>query len=314
MKPVEDVFSAESFRRVVLPGLIVALGVHPSISASANFLHYLYGIGSTTLLVVEIIVFGLALSSAIQFVYYVYEGIVLEPLTSFARRRNQLRVERLTRVTGELRKKNNLAPAEQRRLDIAFEKLTEYPQRVCDDGSVEYYADSATRLGNIIATYELYAQTRYGVDGVFFWFHLLNLAPENLRKDFGEQYAFSESLVLASFSGALVTLFHAILLLRFLIGLAYPHVLKIVPFGYKISAVFIVYGMLVWGLFYWAALPAHREAGKILQSIIDNAMPEFANWLRNFSAPLHGGSILKLEKVRRFLAEPSTKNAPSSSD
>src|SRR4051812_38129493 len=180
MKPIEDVFSAETFRRVIMPGIILALGIHPLISRTFPFVYSLYGIGPTTLFVVEIIIFGLSLSSALQLVYYLYEGVVFEPLTSFARRRNEARVSRLSSMVKSLREKAQLTASEQRKRDIAFEKLTDYPLRICQDESVEYYSDSATRLGNIIATYELYAQTRYGVDGVFFWFHLLSLAPDNL--------------------------------------------------------------------------------------------------------------------------------------
>src|SRR6266568_6701249 len=108
MKPVEDVFSAETFRRVIMPGIILALGIHPLISGTLPFLYSLYGMGSATLLVVEIIVFGLTLSSALQVIYYIYEGIVFEPLTSLARHRNKLRVERLAKLTRTLRNKTHL--------------------------------------------------------------------------------------------------------------------------------------------------------------------------------------------------------------
>jgi hypothetical protein len=304
MKPVEDVFSADAFRRIIMPGIILALGIHPLALGLLPFLG-LYGVGAAALMVAEIIIFGLLVSSAIQVIYYVYEGFALEPLTRCTRRMNQARLDRLNRLATALRSKQNLTPVERQRRDVAFEKLTDYPLRQLPGGSTEYYVESATRLGNIIATYELYAETRYGVDGVFFWFHLLALAPENLRKEFGEQYAFSESLVLASFSGALVALVHLLILLGFGVGKVYPRIAIPLSFGPSTSSTFIMVGVLASLLFYWASLPAHKEAGKILQSIVDSVMPGFIEWLVDFKAPLRGETLSKLEKVRRYLAEPS---------
>ena len=78
MKPVEDVFSSDVFRRVVLPGIVLSAGFHPCISSWNPTLSRLYGIGPTTVVVAEIIIFGLGVSSAIQWIYYVYEGFRLE--------------------------------------------------------------------------------------------------------------------------------------------------------------------------------------------------------------------------------------------
>lgn len=310
MKPVEEVFSADAFRRIVMPGIILALGIHPLIMRLLPVLQSLYGVGAAVLLAAETIVLGLALSSSIQLVYYIYEGFALEPLTRFPRRLNEARVKRLRILTERLRRKEELTPSERRRRDVAFEKLTDYPVRRRVDGSVEYYAESATRLGNIIATYELYADTRYGIDGTFFWFHLLALAPENLRKEFGDQYAFSESLVLASSAGALVALLHSIILIGIGIGRLCPRIAIEVGFGLSTSVAFIGSGMFVSLLFYWASLPAHKEAGKIFQSIVDCVMPDFTKWVKEFNAPLRDDEASKLEEVRRYLAEPSiTKTA-----
>jgi hypothetical protein len=44
----------------------------------------------------------------------------------------------------------------------------------------------------------------HGVDATSFWYHFLNLASDGTRKAFEDKYAFAESMVLASFAGALV--------------------------------------------------------------------------------------------------------------
>src|SRR5262245_28871543 len=94
MKPLEDVFASDIFRRVVLPGIVLSAGIHPLISPWIPSLTNLYGIGPTALIVVEIIALGLGLSSAIQWIYYVYEGFRVEWVTSIARQINRTRVER----------------------------------------------------------------------------------------------------------------------------------------------------------------------------------------------------------------------------
>ena len=63
MKPVEDAFGSESFRRVILPGIVLAAGVHPLISILTSPIDSLYGIEASLLLLVEIIFFGLIVSS-----------------------------------------------------------------------------------------------------------------------------------------------------------------------------------------------------------------------------------------------------------
>src|SRR5262245_19370180 len=88
MKPVEDAFASDIFRQVVLPGVVLSVGLHPLISIWMPAVESLYGVGSMALIAAEIIVLGLAVSSGIQWIYYVYEGFRLEWLTSFAGWRN----------------------------------------------------------------------------------------------------------------------------------------------------------------------------------------------------------------------------------
>jgi hypothetical protein len=129
MKPVEDVFSSDTFRRVIMPGVILTIGIHPLAATWISRLDALYGVGPTTLLVAEIIFLGLLVGSAIQGIYYIYEGIILAPLTAFARWANERRVKRLTVFTEGLRSKENLNDSELRALRIAFEKLIDFPVR-----------------------------------------------------------------------------------------------------------------------------------------------------------------------------------------
>jgi hypothetical protein len=95
VKPFENVFSSATFRRVILPGIILAAGIHPLIMKFILVVESLYGISALGMLVSEVVLFGLAVSIATQRIFYVYEGFRLPWLTKFALHANERRVEKL---------------------------------------------------------------------------------------------------------------------------------------------------------------------------------------------------------------------------
>jgi hypothetical protein len=111
--------------------------------------------------------------------------------------------------------------------------------------------------------------------------------------------------VLASFSGVVVALLHTSILIGFGIGKCTSHSVIVLQIGPLTSTTLVLFGITVWILFYWAALPAHREAGKIVRSLVDNVMPLFVKWVKEFDAPLTGSTAERVEKIRSYLAEPS---------
>src|SRR2546422_6612461 len=116
MKPLEDAFASNIFRQVVLPGIVLSIGLHPLISRLVPTLEQLYGLGSTILIVAEIIVLGLCISSAIHSIYYVYEGFRLEWLTALAGYLNRRRVARQQELALNIqgdRDFDDLTPKEQ---------------------------------------------------------------------------------------------------------------------------------------------------------------------------------------------------------
>jgi hypothetical protein len=316
MKPIEGAFASEALRRVILPGIVLAIGVHPLIGRLVSVpLESLYGVSPTVLFVTEIVFFGLILSSAVQWVYYVYEGFRLRALTGLAGRINRRRVQKLSETQKALMAIRDRSQADENRLSQVYEALLDFPIRQTESGSVEYFADRPTLLGNIIASYELYPDTRYGVDGVFYWFHLLSLAPENGRREFSDKYIFAESLVLTSFSGVLVAMLHAFALIGFGIGILCDRLTFIVlPVGPGISLILFVLGVVVSVLFYAAALPAHREAGRVFQVLVDMAMPSLVKRVEKFDAAFGEDARKRLELVKKYLSEPSNANLPSASE
>jgi len=302
MKPVEDAFASETFRRVILPGIVLAAGVHPLVSTLAPTINSLYGVGASVSLIAEVIFFGLIASSATQWIYYVYEGFRLQSLTTLARDANERRVRQLDELMNRPQPAGGFSSSQQESRSTAYEALQDFPIRKRGNGTEEHFAERPTRLGNIIAAYELYPETRYGVDGIFYWFHLLNFASDTSRKEFADQCAFAESLVLTSFSGALVAVLHALVLIGFGIGVWCPRLVFLdLRSGPRTSLSLMAFGIAVWAVFYAMALPAYRDAGKLFRSIVDIAMPPFFEWLQKVNAPANGTTIQNAKKIRDYL-------------
>jgi len=309
MKPIEEAFASDSFRRVILPGIVLAIGIHPLISTWEVVIESIYGIGPTVLLVAEVVLCGLLISSATQWIYYVYEGFRLSSLTALARQANERKLRFLTARFAALDAKATRSNDEENEFSTAYEGLLDFPVRALPNGAVERYCERPTRLGNIIAVYELYAQTRYGFDGVFYWYHLLSFGPEQSRKDWAEQMSFGESLVLTSFAGVLVCVLHLLVLAGFGIGALSKHLVFLsLRTGPIASFLLFLVGVAIWWLFYLAALPAHRDAGKILQSAIDIAIPSFSEWVNKVRAPLEKPVADRVQQLNRYIAEPETGN------
>ena len=306
MKPLEDAFASDIFRRVVLPGIVLSVGLHPLLSRFMLPLEQLYGLTTPTLIVAEIIVLGLGISSAIQPIYYVYEGFRLGWLTSLAWKLNKWRLSHqleLARTIQGYRDFDALNKDEQTTVTRAYEYISDFPLIRQSDGSTEYKAERPTRLGNIIATYEKYAESRYHVDGIHFWYHFLNLATNTSRKAFEEKYSFAESMVLTSFAGALVASVHLFVLVGFWIGTLSPKLIMVrLSTGLSLSAWMTALGLTVWFLFYRASLPAHREAGTALRAIIDSVFPNFVAWAATMQ--FTGTDIERIEKLGEYLKRP----------
>lgn len=304
MKPIEDALASASFRRVILPGIVLTAGVHPLIAPWISKVAALYGINGNLIFIVEILTFGLALGSATQWIYYIYEGFRWLWLTEVARRLSEKRLNRLTTTLDRLGKRRHeraLSAREENTYSKTNERLLDFPRRLRPDGSPEPYSERPTRLGNIIASYELYAQTRYGVDGVAFWYHLLSLGSDAAGTNFEEKYAFAESLVLTSFAGVLVMLLHCIVLSGFLLRAITP-AWKVVPSTDPILSICIaLVGAAVWLVFYAASLQAHRDAGAVLRSIVDAAIPTFIAWAQKAALPAPAETRKRVDELARYL-------------
>jgi hypothetical protein len=308
MKPLEDAFASRTIRRIVLPGIVLTIGIHPALGGLLAASGDLYGIeDSGLILVIEILFWGLLISSAINPIYYIYEGFRLRWLTEFARSANEKRLLRKKAELERFQAKGSydaLEPADRDRISLLYEALQEFPlKRDAATNAATRFVDRPTRLGNIITTYELYPETRYDLDGVFFWHHLLALAPASVVSEFEDQYGFAESLLLTSSAGWFVVLANVGILIGLAIGSLWPS-LVFVPVTMSVvqCLTLMVLGVIVGVLFYWLSLPAHAEAGKMFRTVVDLAVPPFREWIQNVS-PASSELKEKIGAVHRHLDE-----------
>jgi hypothetical protein len=153
MKPVEEAFASTGFRRVVLPGIVVTAGIHPLVAEAMASIVTIYSIPSVVLVVAEVLVFGLVISSGLQWIYYVYEGFRLPFVTKMARRLNESKLERQQarrRAIYAGRTFDQLSEPDKEETTRIYEYLSDFPVRPAGHGGVEHYLDRPTRLGNII--------------------------------------------------------------------------------------------------------------------------------------------------------------------
>lgn len=307
MKPIEEAFNSNAFRRVVLPGIVMTIGVHPVLAGVFDRWIKLYGFSeSLVVLGAEIIFWGLLLSSTTNWVYYVYEGFQLLWLTAMPRRWNERRLAALNKAYNGFvaeRAKRTLSPREEEEASLVYEKLLDYPlQWLSDEVSApKRYVDRSTLLGNIITCYELYPKTRYRIDGVYYWHHLLALAPDNVRAEFNEKYAFAESLVLTSFAGGTAAAFNGVVMLGLAIGTLSGVVVAEVPVGGSQAAALTTFGLSIFVIFYLLAISAHREVAAIFRSVVDLSIGKLERWSKNVAAPLSPEAEKRIDTVKRYL-------------
>jgi hypothetical protein len=315
MKPASEVLGGARFRRLALPGLVLALGIHPYLmSLLGSWLTRTYAVSGPVLFVIEVALFGMLISSAVTPIYYLYEGFSQKWLTLYAKRLNHRRVESesarwrsLTATRDDLAEENEKdpSPEKERQLRAIEEQLSlvtgflqDFP-RLQTPAGPQYVAERPTLLGNVIASYELYAHTRYEIDGHTLWFHLLNLGPDSGRSSFEEKIDFAEGMVLASASGMVVALVGVVALgVGLTVGDSNVTALGVVE---------MVLGMGLFFLFYALAIPAHREAGTALRAQVDLAMPNLRKWLSEVEVPADPGDVDRIDAIvhyLRFLTTP----------
>ena len=305
-----DNLSSDLLRRVVLPGVVAVLYLHPYLNGLASSASHFYGVTALVVLTVETVLLGLLISSAKLPIFYIYEGFRLTWLTAPAKwvnmRRKDKARKRLAALYEKYGKYEDFPEAYKNKASKLSGFLSNFPVKRNHDGKAMYAVDSSTLLGNIIAGYESYPATRYGIDGLFFWFHILIFAPEAARKEYEEKVSFAESLVLTSATGAIVAFCALCALFGRAVGAWTGKYLIHVTQPASTDWLGLAGGLIVCFVFYKLALPAHRRVASSFRAVTDLAMPKLLCWVKTFQAPVPLEIITKADSMVKYLKRLSS--------
>jgi hypothetical protein len=247
--------------RLILPGLLATAVIYPFVGRLLSLLpqpsEYVWmRIAGYALLA---LLFGALISTASTQISRVYEGRALWPesLREWARLRQQKRILRLTRKAVAAR-----AAGSSMLYNELWYELRAYPMD--DDG--QRAATHPTRMGNILAESDQYAERRYGMDSVFYWSRIWLQIEKDRQEEIDNQWCVAEGFVtLSAISVAAALLWTAQL------GLSWASVgSNELPFG---SAILTTLGIAVWlvlvWLFYRISIPYHRANSELYKAIFD---------------------------------------------
>jgi len=246
------------FMRIILPGLMASAVFYPAIGWALGHLpgdpdHLWERILGYAALVVLL---GALISTLNSEIYKIYEGRTHWPsgLKAWGIRRQQAQVDKLQKTIS--------SAATQAEYDEAWSELRVYP--TSDRGDPE--ATHPTRIGNILAGYEQYPNTRYGMDSVFYWPRIWLQIDKDVKEEIDSQWSVADGFLTLSaiaYAGAAIWLAQALLAI-FGIGLAW------LAFGTASLATLAVPAWLAIGyISYELSLPFHRENGEVFKSIFD---------------------------------------------
>ena len=264
-------FGLAFFFRLILPGFLLALPIGVFAPPIARELGW--RTEPEIVLLVLTILFGWLLALADMPIYMLLEGRRFWParLRHLMLRRER---QRLRFVKEQVQRHRTSDPRLYREYSV---ELRQFP--FDEDG--DYQVRFPTRLGNQLAAYEEYPDTRYGLDGVFFWPRVWLTLDKDLREELDNRQALVDSAVYSTFcfgAGAAVWLLEALLAPFADRADALP------PAGVLLflTLVYTVLGCIT----YRAALHASAQYGEIFKSTFDAKLGDATRTAVNVDAVL----------------------------
>jgi hypothetical protein len=194
-------------------------------------------------------------------IYKIYEGRTLWPdwLRDLAIDRQQSRILKLRKRADEA-----FVAGDRNRYNELWDQIGQYPM---NEESGEAEAQRPTRLGNILAAYEQYPLTRYGMAAVFYWPRIWLQVEKEKKEDIDAGWSIADGFL----SLSAVSLTGGVLWIAEAAGKTVG-VLGNLPIPFH-SAGWSALAALAWWLCGYAcyriSLPSHRQNGEIFKSIFD---------------------------------------------
>jgi hypothetical protein len=248
------------FMRIVLPGF-AATGVlyMPTIRLLGNLPsdddHWWQRIAGYLVLVFFL---GALVSTLGGQIYKIFEGRSFWPDSwlEWGRKWQQARVARLLAAQQAARGKS------EARYNEISNQLRSYP--VNAQGKPE--ATHPTELGNILAAYEAYPDSRYGMDSVFYWTRIWLQIDKDTKAEIDSGWSLADgflTLSAVSAAGGIIWTGQSILAV---FGLG----TSMLPFSSGTNVFFAGIGWIALAYFWYRlSLPFHRENGEVYKAIFD---------------------------------------------
>jgi len=251
--------------RLVFPGLLIAIAMHPLVHAFLAKLDVPLQI--EYLFPVEVIAWGWIVVICDMQIYMLYEGRRYWPRWL---RRSMIGLEqRRLRRLAQLVKNSK---EDRRRYLEASVDYAHFP--IDEDGTPR--VEHPTRLGNLIEAFENYPKVKYGIRSVFYWYRLWVVLDKDLREEIDNAQAVVDSTVYVSFafyvSGMLALIYAAI---RVLPLSPYEFLAQLPAFAlpsapaaavlWKLALLSFILGYAI----YRGSLHAHANFGELFKSVFD---------------------------------------------
>lgn len=248
--------------RVFLPGALAFAILFPFIPFPAELMTGQFNaIWRPLALLVSlwVIALGALISALTGEIYKVYEGRILWPKRLFVS--CKARQQRLVKKLLEMDETAKAAKDDSRRAEVWY-RLRRFPSN--DQGA--RYASHPTLLGNILAEYEGYPKSRYGMDSVFFWPRIWLAMDKEKKKEVDASWSVAAgflNLSAVSFGGGILWL--VIAALR-----SVPRFRAHLPFSaWTIPVAGGLLLLMLGYFFYRVSLPNHRAYGETFKAIFD---------------------------------------------
>jgi hypothetical protein len=310
MNELSQAFGSALFFRILLPGLVLAAGIHPILRGFPSFGKNAasYPGGDGTVFVAELAILGMMAYASTIPAYHITQGLLFPWTTKlnrwFMRWRFDKRYNRLRNLYGD-REYSELPEEDQAQIEDLFSYLNDFPIGPDEAGRSRFSVPHSTRLGNIVATYERYPDSRYNVNAEAFWNHFLFLIPNEVRQELENADAIAAGTLLSIFSGwivlSVVVLIEALTAInaivpQFNVGSspASQSVLNWLA-AYAIGAI-LVFNPL--------ARVTHRQYGRLYRAAFDVHSVTIAKWFSEHEVPFDGTIVAQSEALRVHLISP----------
>ena len=246
-------FSLKFAFRLLLPGFIISLGIFPILQTILNQIKL-----TTTYefaFFLSVVIFGWMFVIFDMPIYMAFEGRRYwpKPLWNYFKHLEEMRLRKVIRDTQS---------SDVTKYLEASVEIRRFPMD--EDGN--YCVMFPTRIGNLIAAYEMYSKRRYGMDSVFYWYRIWLKLDKEIREEIDNQQALADSTIYVI---AALNICAFLCTVYAFLKMTNNQLIKVLPNGYLLLglAIFLLIGSYI---LYRFSLHIHATFGEIFKSVFDD--------------------------------------------